>query len=484
MAYGTGSNRYLAFIKEVTAGTTPATPTLKKIRNTGGSGITNERSVLQSGEIRSDRGMSDVRLGQNQPALSIPIELAYEAFDDLIAGAFGARWKGGYSVSGTMVVAATTLTLAGTDFSAAGLNVGDYLVISAVTTANNGVYKIKTIGGTGNITLTLDKADGTTPAAMTPVGGGEAVTIRSGYKGGSVNTASNAATVAGTGKTYTMATALWLTTLGLKVGDMVYIAGFSTAGNNGWKHVVTVSDTVLTVAETCTNESLSSGLMDVGSAVGVLITGRTADIQSFTVEEGFTNVTQYHSIKGAKVDKFALSCQPDKMIDGSFDLIGQTYTILSGTTIATAVTEPNSYSPFDSFTGTLSINSGDIDQADAIVSGINIQISNGLNRKFAVMSKDAAAIGEGRVNVTGSLNAFFGTGAPFAVLYNAETEVDLNVRLIDLNSNAYLINIPRLKFTKDGRSISENEVTESLDFQALIHSTTLETARITKQPYA
>ena len=487
MAYAAGSNRYLAFIKEVTPGTTPATPVLAKIRNTGGNGIGNERSVLTSGEIRSDRGISDIRLGQNQPAVSIPIEFSYESFESLLSGALGKRWLGGYNLSVTvdfLTSPASTIDHAtGLSWLDLGLNIGDYIIISSAATAgNNGLYKISNISnGSGTADrMTVTLADGSTAKTFT-AGTDDAITLRSGYKGGSFSAATNNVTISGTGKTYTAATALWITTFNLKVGDVIHFEGFAQSGNNGTKKVVTVTDTVLTVSETCTNETISTGTVYMGSAVGYLASATTVDIPSFTVEEGFTNITQYHNIKGAKVDKFAISCQPDKMIDGSFDMIGMTYSGFSGSSIASSVSEPGTSSPFDSYTGSLSINSSSITQSDAIVTGISLQISNGLSRRFAVMSQNAAGVGEGRVNVTGSLNAFFSSSVPLATLYAAETEIDFSLRLVDLDGNAYLFYIPKLKFTKDSRSISETDVTESLDFQALINTDNV-TLSITKQP--
>ena len=487
MSYAAGSNRYLAFIKEVTAGTTPATPVLAKIRNTGGNGVTNERSVLQSGEIRSDRGISDVRLGQNQPACSIPFEFSYASFDSLLEGALGSRMKGGYELSVTvdfLTSPASTIDHAtGLSWLDLGLNISDYIVISNTDeTGNAGLYKITNISnGSGtNDRLTVTLADGTTAKTFT-ADTDDAVTIISGYKGGSVNTATTGITVSATGKTYTAAAALWITTFNLKIGDVIYFSGFAQSGNNGWKKVTAVTDLILTVSNTCTNETISTGTVYMGSKVGYIVSSTSADIQSYTIEEGFTNITQYHNIKGAKVDKFAISCQPDKMIDGSFDFIGMTYSGFTGTSIASSVTEAGSNSPFDSFTGSLSINSGSITETLAIVSGLSLQISNGLSRRFAVMSQNAAGVGEGRVNISGSVNAFFTTSAPLATLFAAETEIDLSLRLVDLDGNAYLINIPKLKFTKDSRSISETDVTESLDFQALINDSNI-TMYILKQP--
>ena len=481
MSYAIGSNSYMAFIKEVTAGVTPSTPTLKKLRIKDGGGISNERSVLRSGEIRSDRGKSDVRLGTNQPAANIPFEFAYGVFDELLSGAYGSRWKGGATITGNMTASGATITFAANDFSALGLNVGDYLVIVATTAANSGIYKIKTIGGTGNVTLTLYKADGTTDASLTTVSVAESVTIKSGYKGGSLAATGNNITVAATGKTYTAASAYWLTTLGLKVGDLIFFAGFTNAGNNGWKTVAAVTDTVLTVSQTCTNESLTSGTLETGSAVAYLPTSTTGDIPSFTIEEGFTGISQYRNIKGAKVDKFALSCQPDKMIEGSFDLVAMTYSTFAGTSIASALSGAATDPPFDSFTGTLSINNGAITESLAIVSSLNLQISNGLSRRFGLFSKNAGSIGENIVDASGSLTVFMTTGVPFSVLYDAETELNLEMRIVDLNGNAYLFTVPRIKFTKDSVSKSSGDITDTLDFDALINTAGV-TMSILKQP--
>jgi hypothetical protein len=88
-----GSQRSLRYILESSFGTTPSTPTLETIRNTGGSGVGLDRSQLQSNEFRSDRNVSNLRLGNKTPNLEIPIELSYESFEDLIASALFGEWQ-------------------------------------------------------------------------------------------------------------------------------------------------------------------------------------------------------------------------------------------------------------------------------------------------------------------------------------------------------------------------------------------------------
>ena len=87
-----GSRRRLAYIPEVTWGTTPATPTLQILRNTGGAGIQMERNAQQSNEMRSDRAIADVRMGIQRASLDVPFELSYGTYDDLLEAALFGTW--------------------------------------------------------------------------------------------------------------------------------------------------------------------------------------------------------------------------------------------------------------------------------------------------------------------------------------------------------------------------------------------------------
>jgi hypothetical protein len=93
-------------------------------------------------------------------------------------------------------------------------------------------------------------------------------------------------------------------------------------------------------------------------------------------------------------------------------------------------------------------------------------LDNGLNRRYAIMNQDACSIGEGRSNLTGTINAYF-PDSTLADLYSAETIFEARIQLQDLDSNSYTFVWPRMKFTSDSRDVTENDVTESLGFQAL-----------------
>lgn len=84
---GTSNRTALRLVKEVTPGTTPATPALKALRYTGES-LNFNQSKIVSNEIRSDRNTADLITVSAEASGDINFELSIAAFDDLIEGAF------------------------------------------------------------------------------------------------------------------------------------------------------------------------------------------------------------------------------------------------------------------------------------------------------------------------------------------------------------------------------------------------------------
>ena len=92
MAIADASKTKLSSIVEVTAGTTPATPTFLEKRFTGGSGLKHTQNYVTSNEIRADRNVSDiVRVGRMSEA-AYDFELSYGGYDDWLEGLLQGTW--------------------------------------------------------------------------------------------------------------------------------------------------------------------------------------------------------------------------------------------------------------------------------------------------------------------------------------------------------------------------------------------------------
>src|SRR5690348_4713438 len=106
MANASGARHSLTKIREVTQGTTPSSPALKTVRNTG-TGLKLEKTVITSAEITGNRNITDSRHGNYQVGGEIPCELTYGgAMDDLIEELLGGTWTVKATITGTDISAA------------------------------------------------------------------------------------------------------------------------------------------------------------------------------------------------------------------------------------------------------------------------------------------------------------------------------------------------------------------------------------------
>jgi hypothetical protein len=83
--------RDIAFVPEVTYGTTPGTPTMKFLRFTGGF-LNPEKNNFVSEEVRSDGQINDMRHGMRRVPGDLGFELSYGAYDDWLQAALGGTW--------------------------------------------------------------------------------------------------------------------------------------------------------------------------------------------------------------------------------------------------------------------------------------------------------------------------------------------------------------------------------------------------------
>lgn len=282
-----GSQRQVLYVAETEYGTTPSTPAMSVLRNTGGNGVAQSRSQLLSQEMRSDRQIASMRMGIKRANLELPIEFSYQSFDDILAAAMFSDWE--------------------TD---------------------------------------------------------------------------------------------------------------------------------------------------------VLETGTT--LKSFSIEEGFTDIPAYVVARGMAVDQLSLSARPDAIITGSITLQGQAVEAPSDTPLDSDPTAAPTTEPFTTFEGEITVDGSSV----GIISGIDLNLANGLDPKYPVFAQEAYRMGYGRSNVSGQLTAFF-DNTDLLTKAIEETEIAMTITFEDVPGNQYVFTLPRIKFGDESRSVSENDITENLPWQAL-----------------
>jgi hypothetical protein len=153
-----------SYVPEVTHGTTPGSPAMKKLR-TIGRNINLTKNILTSSEVRQDRAKKDVRHGFNSIAGGPSFELSAGAYDDWLAALLGSSFAA-VNITGAPNLSATnpsTFTRAAGSFVTDGIRVGDRIVTSGFTNAaNNGKFTVVAATAT---TLTVAETTLATEAA-------------------------------------------------------------------------------------------------------------------------------------------------------------------------------------------------------------------------------------------------------------------------------------------------------------------------------
>jgi hypothetical protein len=170
----TGSNLEIAFIKEITPGTTPGSGTLSEIRKKDGESLAGDADTIVSGEVRSDRQQVSSIRDINSVGGAIPVEFSYATYDDFLLAVMGApEWESRTMTEITIAAADSdpdTFTDSASGFVTAGFEAGDWVKVSGFTeSANNGHFRIATVAAG---TLTLESTD-----TLTAEVAGDSVTI-------------------------------------------------------------------------------------------------------------------------------------------------------------------------------------------------------------------------------------------------------------------------------------------------------------------
>lgn len=156
-----GSRHSLFGVKEVTYGVTPNNPALDLVRITGTT-LGLAKDSLQSEEIRSDRQISDFRLGANQVGGDVSFELSYGSFDQFLEGVLLSSPWTSPATTGTTALGATATGYdrAAGDFTSDGFAVGQTVAVSGFVAAGaNGKMLITAVAA---LTMTTTPLEGQT----------------------------------------------------------------------------------------------------------------------------------------------------------------------------------------------------------------------------------------------------------------------------------------------------------------------------------
>ncbi|RTL04572.1 hypothetical protein EKK58_10250, partial [Candidatus Dependentiae bacterium] len=229
---------------------------------------------------------------------------------------------------------------------------------------------------------------------------------------------------------------------GIQVGQMIKVDGFTgNTANNRIYRVTSVSNNDL-------NLSPAPAAVD---AAGETVTIKGSYIRngvtknSFTVEKGFLEISEYFKYIGMIVNTMSLTIKSEEILTGSFGLIGKDAS-LSGSSLDATPTAATTTEVLNAVDDVASIREAGTEVTSPnYVEELTIELNNNLRSRFAVGSDALTSIGTGKCDITGSLKTYFGDSSLMdKFIAGSKTSIDFTVK--DAAGNAYLIDLPEVKF--------------------------------------
>ena len=240
----------------------------------------------------------------------------------------------------------------------------------------------------------------------------------------------------------------------------------------GVKTLSSVTDDVLTFQEEISEDDNSGGaaITIKGSMLRNPADADEITPQSFTFETGFEDVDQYYIADGQRVGTFSLSISANSIMTGSFGLQGRGTSRQATTKLGDDV----NYTPLDTTAtpvanatvnvGTIEVNGEALSTA---IQSIELSGTNNLRDQNAVSYKFPAGIGAGRLEISGSLVAYFADGSLWDKFINHDT-VSVNWPIIDVEGHRYEYTIPAANFSSDtvNPAGGNQDIMENLEWMA------------------
>lgn len=487
----------LAYQRESTWGTAPASPALKKARITG-ENLMHEKDTAESAEIRDDRQKPDSALVGSGAGGQVKFELSWLMFQHwLEAALMGVLTV--LNISITVSVSASTQIITGTAGDFTNVIVGGTVKIAGfATSANNGLKRVVAKATDGS-TITLAAGSITTNESS------ESITI----VGTLVRNGSTAYSYfmerkvpkTPSGYAYQRFLGMMVDKLSLDFKSKAIVTGnLSFVGSLGQVNDVSLMDATGVYASgtlTLTGLPLADEVTVIGSKTYVwkasvsttanqVKIGASASasldnlIAAINGEAG--GGTTYGSLTVAHTQVVAAAGAGDTMTLTAVDIgaggnsIATTETLTNGSFGAVTLTlgdTPDTYTAADG--GEIlnaTSNVGTITRDAAAMSekfkSFSIDIVNNLRGRDAIGELGNFSVGVGSFGLSGKMECYFRDNAMLADVI-AHENTSLSYRVTDPDGNIMVVDIPRLVFSVGNASIDklDSDVMVPLEWKAV-----------------
>jgi hypothetical protein len=264
-------------------------------------------------------------------------------------------------------------------------------------------------------------------------------------------------------------------TLSLTKGQWINLV---TADANNGPHLVTgFTGGVATLG----NSTLVGAVYDDSPAAtigGSYI--KNSDVEkSFCIERYINRAVgddYYFMFTGMMVNTMQLTASASAIVTGSFEFIGKSAVIGTGSKDANGYTEADSNDIMNAVANVAKIMEGSSLSTDLGAAGIYFQelaftVNNNLRGRQAIGTLGNISVGLGRCDVNGTVTAYFESKDLYDK-YVGASESGLSFK-VEKNGKGYVFTFPRVKFSSDAINAEgiNTDIMERLGFQAIRHPT-------------
>jgi hypothetical protein len=194
--------------------------------------------------------------------------------------------------------------------------------------------------------------------------------------------------------------------------------------------------------------------------------------QPFFIEQGHTDIGQYHRFLGMACNVLTLSIPDRGEITGGYQFIGLSTSledaVPSGATYTAAASTPV-------FSAGYNVSQIAIDGtplSSCIIKNVSLELNNNVTPKTGPGVIGACETNPHRLTITGKMSAYFENDDMYDRLHNG-TPFALKITLLDSNSKSYIITLPRLFLSANKAPLGgvDEDVMENLEFTAAYDGT-------------
>ncbi len=191
--------------------------------------------------------------------------------------------------------------------------------------------------------------------------------------------------------------------------------------------------------------------------------------QSFTIETGFEDVDQFFIADGQRIGSFAMNVASQSILNGSFGLQGRAMTRQVSTKLGDAPFTPLDTTATQVLNATSNVGTITVldEELTTAIQSIAINGNNNLRDQNAVSYKFPAGIGAGRMEITGTVVAYFANGDMWDRFIEHD-EVSLSFPVTSIEGHTYVITVPSAHFSTDTVNPPglNQDILENLEFMA------------------